>query len=124
MSDRTLTPGALEAAAEDIRDHGYAIFQTRAERVPFRYRSPKCTEPEGCHRSVTLVTFALAEVVDESDNAGFVFARDDAGEIVRIPTCDDHRVEASHDLFCVLTGRERPDGIRAFDLPGQHMSWT
>lgn len=124
MTDRTLTPGALDSAADDIRDHGYAILQTRAERVPFRYRSPKCSEPEGCHRSVTLITFALSEVVDESGATGFVFARDAAGEILRITTCDDHRVEASHDLFYALTGRERPDGIRAFDLPGQHMSWT
>jgi hypothetical protein len=124
MTDRTLAPGALDAAVDDIRDHGYAIFQTHAERVPFRYRSPKCSEPDGCHRSATLVTLALSEVVDESDNAGFVFARDDAREIVRIATCDDHRVEASHDLFYALTGRERPDGIRAFDVPGQHLSWT
>ena len=125
MSERTLTPGPLAAAADDIRDHGYAIVQTRIERVPFRYRSPKCSEPDGCHRSATLVTLALAEIIaEEPDEIGFSFARDDVGEIVRIATCDEHRTEASHDLYRGLTGRMRPDGIRAFDVPGQHMGWT
>lgn len=125
MNDRTLTPGTLTAATDDIRDHGYAIVQTRIERVPARYRSPKCSEPTGCHRSATLVTLALAEVTDEGDGAaGFSFARDAVGEIVRISTCDEHRREASHDLYYALTSRERPDGICAFDLPGQHMNWT
>lgn len=125
MTERTLTPGPLVELAADIGTHGFAILQTRAERVPFRYRSPKCSEPDGCHRSTTLVTLALAAVNDEGANAtGFTFARDGIGDIVRISTCDEHRIQASHDLYFTLTGRDRPDGIRAFDLPGQHMSWT
>ncbi|MEU0786995.1 hypothetical protein ABZ341_36215 [Streptomyces sp. NPDC006173] len=125
MSERTLTPDALTALTDDIAAHGFAVLQTRAERVPFRYRSPKCSEPDGCHRSTTLVTLALAAVNDEGDQAaGLTFARDGIGDIVRISTCDEHRIQASHDLYFTLTGRERPDGIRAFDLPGQHMSWT
>ncbi|MFF2384065.1 hypothetical protein [Streptomyces sp. NPDC058108] len=124
MSERTLTPGLITEAAADIRDHGYAILQTRTERVPFHYRSPKCTEPDGCHRSATLITLALAEITTEGpDDTGFNFARDDAGEIFRIATCDEHRAEASHDLYHGLTGRTRPDGIRAFDVPGQHLNW-
>jgi hypothetical protein len=125
MTHRNLTPGPLSEAAADIRDHGYAIAQTRIERVPLRYRSPKCSEPDGCHRSATLVTLALAEITTEGpDTAGFSFARDDVGEILRISTCDEHRAEASHDLYRELTGRERPDGIRAFDVPGLHMNWN
>lgn len=125
MTDRTLTPGPLAALTDDIRDHSYAIVQTRVERIPFRYRSPKCSEPTGCHRTPTLVTLALAEVNDEGPDAtGFVFARDAVGDVVRISTCDEHRIEASHDLYYALTNRERPDGIRAFDMPGQHMQWT
>ncbi|MGW3193701.1 hypothetical protein ACWDBD_03755 [Streptomyces sp. NPDC001118] len=125
MTERTLTPGPLTAAIDDIRDHGCAIVQTRIERVPVRYRSPRCAEPDGCTRPATLVTIALAEVTDEDDDAvGFRFARDGDDQIVRIPVCDEHRCQASHDLYYVLTGRTRPDGIRAFDLPGQHMAWT
>ena len=125
QSERTLTPGPLTAATDDMRDHGYAIVQTRIERVPARYPSTQCAEPDGCARPATLVTVALAEVTDEGANAiGFRFARDRDGEIVRISTCDEHRCQASHDLYYALTGRTRPDGIRAFDLPGQHMSWT
>ena len=125
MTDRTLTPGPLTAATDDIRDHGYAIVQTRIERVPVGYRSTLCAEPDGCARPTTLVTVALAEVTDEGDDAvGLRFARDVNGDIVRIPTCDAHRCEASHDLYYVLTGRTRPDGIRAFDLPGQYLNWT
>lgn len=125
MSDRTLAPGPFAQLADDIRDHGYAILQTRIERIPAGYRSPKCTEPDGCHRTPTLVTLALAEVTDEPGGAtGFAFARDVAGQLVRIATCDEHRTQASHDLYYALTGWQRPDGIRAFDLPGQHMRWT
>lgn len=125
MTDRTLTPGTLDLAADDIRDHQYAIVQTRIERVPIRYRSADCAEPDGCARPATLLTLGLAEVVDEGpDIAGLRLARDGVGEIVRLPVCDGHRVEASHDLYFVLTGRTRPDGIRAFDVPGQHMQWT
>ncbi|MEV5611491.1 hypothetical protein [Streptomyces sp. NPDC052225] len=124
MSNRTLTPGPLEALTDDIRNHRYAIVQTAIERVPSRLRAPKCAEPDGCTRPPTLVTLALAQVATEDDGAtGLGFARDGLGDIIRIAVCHDHRVEASHDLYFVLTGRTRPDGIRAFDLPGQHMQW-
>lgn len=124
MTERTLTPGPLAALTDDIRDHGYAIVQTRIERVPASHRAPHCTDLNGCSQPATLVTLAVAEVIDERDDAtGLNFARID-GEILRIPICDSHRIEASHDLYYALTGRTRPDGIRAFDLPGQHMQWT
>ncbi|MFJ2964254.1 hypothetical protein ACIPIC_18385 [Streptomyces collinus] len=124
MTDRTLVPGPLAVLVDDIRDHGYAIVQTRIERVPARYRSPNCAEPDGCTQAATLMTLAVAEVEDDAKAAGFRFERDGLGDIVRIATCDNHRTEASHDLYYALTGRTRPDGIRAFDLPGQHMQWT
>lgn len=128
MTERTLTPGPLAAATDDIRDHGYAIVQTRIERVPNHHRNVQCTELDGqhrCTRPATLVTFAIDEVTDEGiDTTGLHYARNRDDNIVRIPTCDEHRCEASHDLYYLLTGRERPDGIRAFDFPGQHMSWT
>lgn len=123
MTERTLAPGALSALDDDIRDHGYAILQTRIERAPDRYRSTQCAEPDGCPLPPTLVTFAIDEAV-EGEDGGFHFMRNRAGAIAHIPVCDEHRVEASHDLYYALTGRERPDGIRAFDVPGQHMSWT
>lgn len=124
MTDRTLTPGPLAALTDDIRDHGYAIVQTRIERVPDNLRAPQCTDMSGCTKPPTLVTLALAQVTEEAGGAiGFGFARSDADSILRIPTCDDHRIEASHDLYFVLTGQTRTDGIRAFDLPGQHMNW-
>lgn len=115
----------FSAVADDVRDHGYAIVQTRIERVPARYRRTLCGEPDGCTQPAILVTLAVAEVNDEGPDAtGFLFARDGRGEIIRHPTCDGHRCEASHDLYFALTGRERPDGIRAFDVPGQHMQWA
>ncbi|MFI1678811.1 hypothetical protein [Streptomyces sp. NPDC020607] len=124
MTERTLTPGTLDLVAEDIRDHGYAIVQTRIERVPATLRTTHCTDTAGCPRPATLVTLAVAEVTDEQGNAkGLSFARV-GGSILRIPVCDDHRVEASHDLYYVLTERTRPDGIRAFDVLGQYMQWT
>ena len=124
MTDRTLISGPLAAATDDIRDHGYAIVQTRIERVPPHYRSTQCAEPDGCSQPASLLTVALAEVTDEgNDTIGFRFARNRDGEIAHIPTCAEHRCEASHDLYYRLTGRMRPDGIRAFDLPGQHMDW-
>jgi len=124
VTDRTLTPGSLEAAAEDIRDHEYAIVQTRIERVPSQLRTVQCTDlASGCSESATLVTLALAEITDEPGGAvGFAFARH-GGSILRIPTCEAHRCEASHELYFVLTGRTRPDGIRAFDVVGHHMNW-
>lgn len=125
MTDRTLTPGPLDLAADDIRDHGYAIVQTRIERVPVHCRATQCTEMDGCSQPATLVTVAVAEITDEgNDTTGFRFARNKAGEIIRLSVCDAHRSHASHDLYTALTGRTRPDGIRAFDLPGQHMDWT
>lgn len=123
MTERILTPDAITAATDDIRDHGYAIVQTRIERVPPRYRSNHCAEPDGCAQAATLLTLAAAEITDEGPATGFSFARDGFGDIVRIPVCDEHRCQASHDLYFVLTGRTRPDGIRAFDMPGQHMTW-
>lgn len=124
MTDRKLTLGPLAEAVADIRDHGYAIVQTRIERVPARYRGAECTEPDGCSRPATLVTLALAEITTEADGAaGFRFARDNDGELFVVPVCDGHRSQASHDLYFTLSGRTRPDGIRAFDVPGQHMSW-
>lgn len=125
MTERTLTQGPLELAAVDIRDHGYAIFQTRIERVPVHYRSPQCAEPDGCPQPATLVTVALAGITNEgNDTTGLRYARSDGGEIAGIQSCDAHRCEASHDLYYALTGRERPDGIRAFDLPGQYLNWA
>lgn len=124
MTHRNLTPGPLAEAAADIRNHGYAIVQTRTERVPARYRGARCTEPDGCSQLATLVTLALAEITDELDGAaGFRFARDDNGEIIAVPVCDSHRRQASHDLYYTLTSRIRPAGIRAFDVLGQHMNW-
>ncbi|MEV6720580.1 hypothetical protein AB0M94_06570 [Streptomyces xanthochromogenes] len=125
VTDRTLTPGALTALSQDIRDHGYAIVQTRIERVPARYRSTQCSEPDGCSNPPTLATLAVAAVIDDGNGTiGFSFVRDDAGELVRLTICDAHRQQASHDLYYELTRRTRPAGIRAFDVPGQHMSWA
>ncbi|WP_461712375.1 hypothetical protein [Streptomyces sp. DSM 41013] len=123
MTDRNLTMGPLAEAVADIRDHGYAILQTRIERVPARYRGARCNEPDGCTQPATLVTLALVDIVTEANTTGFRLARDDDDEILAIPICDQHRVEASHDLYYELTGKQRPAGIRAFDLPGQHMHW-
>jgi hypothetical protein len=124
MTDRNLILGPLTEAAADIRDHGYAIMQTRIERAPARYRGTQCTEPDGCSNPATLVTLALAEITDEPDGAaGFRFARDEDGEVIVVLVCDNHRHQASHDLYYELTARMRPDGIRAFDVPGQHMNW-
>lgn len=123
MTERTLTYGPPTAIADDIRDHGYAIVQTRIERVPARYRGARCYEPDGCTQPATLLTLAAAEITDEGPATGLRFARDAFGDIVCIPVCDEHRCQASHDLYFVLTGRARPDGIRAYDMPGQHMAW-
>jgi hypothetical protein len=125
MTDRTLTSGSPTALADDIRDHGYAIVQTRIERVPARYRGYPCAAPDGCTQPATLLTLALAEVANEGNNAiGFRFAKDAGGDIIRISACNEHRCDASHVLYYLLTGRTRPDGIRAFDVPGQHLRWT
>lgn len=125
MSERTLTPGPATALTDDIRNHGYAIVQTRIERVPARYRRTKCGQPDGCAQHATLMTLAVAKVnMEGSDLTGLVFARDEADEVLGFPVCDDHRSEATHVLFYVLTGRERPDGINAIDVLGQHMAWA
>jgi hypothetical protein len=125
MTNRKLTMGPLEEAATDIRAHGYAIVQTSIERVPARYRGAQCTDPDGCEQPATLVTLALAEIVTQPNGAGFRFARDDEDndQVFAVPVCHAHRVQASHDLYYTLTGNERPEGIRAFDVPGQHMNW-
>ncbi|HLU98800.1 MAG TPA: hypothetical protein VKZ89_18340 [Thermobifida alba] len=122
MTKRTLTHGEPTAMADDIRDHGYAIFQTRVERIPRLIKGLTCQEPDGCTRPATLTTLAVDAVTDEG--AGLCFVKDPDGNPLCIVTCDEHRCEASHDLYYRLTGRERPDGIRAYDAPGQHMSWT
>lgn len=125
MTTRTLTPGPIEAIADDIRNHGYAIAQTRIERVPARYRTSRCGQPNGCNQPPTLATFAIAEANFEGDNATRLrFARDEDGDVIALPVCDNHRSEASHVLFYVLTGRYRPNGINAFDALGQHMQWA
>lgn len=122
--ERILTAGTFDALTDDVREHGYAIVQTRVERVPARYRAPHCTDIDGCRLPATLVTVAVAEVTEDHDGAvGLSFARRN-GSLLGISVCDEHRVEASHDLFYALTERERPDGIRAFDLPGQYLHWT
>lgn len=124
MTERTLTLGPHTALADDIRDHGYAIVQTRIERVPTHLRVPRCTDVSGCHQAATLATLAVAEVIDEGDSAARLrFARR-GGNILRVPVCDEHRAEASHDLYYELTQRHRPNGIRAFDLPGLHLDWS
>lgn len=124
MSERTLTPGPATALTDDIREHGYAIVQTRIERVPARYRRTKCGRPDGCTQNATLMTLAVAEVnMEGPDLTGLTFARDHAGVILHFPVCDDHRSEATHVLYFALTGRERPDGINAIDVLGQHMNW-
>ncbi|WP_328449900.1 hypothetical protein OG780_19420 [Streptomyces sp. NBC_00386] len=122
MTERTLTHGAPTALTDDIRDHGYAILQTRIERIPKLIRGLPCQEPDGCTKPATLATLAIEETTDDDDVLGLYLAKEN-GLPLCIVTCDDHRSEASHDLYRELTGRERPDGIRAFDMPGQHLSW-
>ncbi|MEV7054106.1 hypothetical protein AB0N95_01375 [Streptomyces microflavus] len=123
MTDRTLTPGPMSVLVDDVRGHGYAIVQIRTERAPAQYRATRCTDLGGCDQAATLLTLAVDEVIEDETSAGLSFARR-GGAIIRIPVCDEHRVEASHELFYVLTGKARPDGIRAFDLPGQYLDWT
>ena len=124
MTDRTLTPGPLAALTEDIRDHGYAIVQTRIERVPGLIRGLKCQEPDGCTNPATLATLAVEKAVEDDGPLGLCLTKAEDSNPLCIVTCDEHRSEASHDLYRDLTGRTRPDGIRAFDVPGQHMNWT
>ncbi|MEW2083470.1 hypothetical protein [Streptomyces sp. NPDC005283] len=122
-TDRTLTPGAPTGIADDIRDHGYAIVQTRMERIPGLIKGLRCQEPDGCTRPATLATLAVEEVADDNDVLGLFLTKAPDGLPLCIPVCDEHRCEASQDLYRELTGRTRPDGIRAFDFPGQHLNW-
>ncbi|QIY72062.1 hypothetical protein HEP84_25840 [Streptomyces sp. RLB1-33] len=123
MTDRTLTHGELTALTDDIRDHGYAILQTRAERIPKLVKGLPCQEPDGCAKPATLATLAIEDTTTEDDDFGLYLAKAPDGLPLCIVTCDEHRCEASHDLYRELTGRMRPDGIRAFDAPGQYLSW-
>ncbi|WUD74604.1 hypothetical protein OG937_24380 [Streptomyces sp. NBC_00510] len=123
MTERTLTPGPLTAIADDVRDHGYAILQTRVERIPRLVRGLPCSEPDGCNKTATLATLAVEETADNNDGFGLYLAKGPDGLPLCIPVCDDHRNEATHDLYRDLTGQMRPDGIRAFDVPGTHLSW-
>lgn len=126
MSKRTLTHGDADAATAltaEIADHQYAIVQTRVERIPKLIKGLICQEPDGCTRPATLATLAVDEVLGEDDGTGLHFVKDPAGDPLCIVVCDEHRCEASHDLYFRLTERQRPDGIRAFDFPGQHLSW-
>ncbi|MET9876550.1 hypothetical protein ABZZ36_18275 [Actinacidiphila glaucinigra] len=124
MTARTLSPGPLTALAEDVRDHGYAILQTRVERVPRLAPGQPCMEPDGCDEPGVLLTVAVKEVEEAASEVGVRLAKDDADNPIGIVTCAEHRAGATHDLFFMLTGRERPDGIRVFDaLPGHHLDW-
>jgi hypothetical protein len=123
MTERTLTHGAPTGIDDDIRDHGYAIVQTRVERIPRLVKGLTCQEPDGCTRPATLATLAVDETTDEDDGIGMHFVRKPIGEPWTLLTCEEHRCEASHDLYRLLTGRQRPDGIRAFDFPGLHLNW-
>lgn len=124
MTERTLTHGQDGAIRDDIRDHGYAIFQTRVERIPRLVKGLTCQEPDGCTQPATLATLAVDATTDEENGTGLRFVKDSGGNPLCIVVCDEHRCEASHDLYYRLAERERPDGIRAFDVPGQHLSWT
>ncbi|GKQ37186.1 hypothetical protein [Streptomyces sp. A012304] len=123
MTKRTLVHGAGNEMADDIRDHGYAILQTRVERVSRLRRGILCQDPDGCTQPATLATFAVEDVVIEDDSTGFVLAKHASGIPMGVVSCDEHRIAASHELYYALTERLRPDGIRAFDAPGQHLTW-
>ena len=125
VTERTLTHGETSALTDDIRDHGYAILQTRGERIPKLIKGLTCQEPDGCTRPATLATLAVEEVAtnDDDEPFGLYLAKDPDGLPRCIVVCDEHRCEASHDRYRDLTGRQRPDGIRAFDAVGQHLSW-
>lgn len=124
MTDRTLTLGAPATLDDDIRDHGYAIFQTRVERIPQLIKGLPCQEPEGCTEPATLATLAVDAATEDDNGLGLHFAKDPTGNPLCIVVCDKHRHQASHDLYYALTERLRPEGIRAFDAPGRHLNWT
>lgn len=123
MTERTLIQGPIDAIADDIRDHRYAILQTRVERVSRLRRGILCQDLDGCTKPATLATFAVEEVVLEGDDTGLVLAKNEDGIPHGLVSCDAHRREASHDLYFALTDRERPDGIRAYDSLGHYMHW-
>lgn len=123
MTERTLTQGPIDAIADDIRDHVYAILQTRVERVSRLRRGILCQDPVGCTKPATLATFAVEEVLIEGDDNGFVLAKNEDGIPHGLVSCDEHRCEASHELYYALTDRLRPDGIRAYDSLGHYMHW-
>lgn len=123
MTERTLTPGTPTAFNDDIRDHGYAIFQTRVERIPRLIKGLPCQEPEGCTEPATLATLAVDAATEDDTGLGLHFVKDPNGNPLCIVVCDKHRQQASHDLYYRLTERLRPDGIRAYDAPGQHLNW-
>lgn len=123
MTKRTLVHGPDNALQDDIANHGYAILQTRVERIPRLIKGLRCQEPDGCTRLATLATLAVDQVTDEDDGTGLHFVKDSGGNPLCIVACDEHRREASHDLYYLLTERERPDGIRAFDAAGQYLHW-
>ncbi|MFC4500671.1 MULTISPECIES: hypothetical protein [Streptomyces] len=123
MTKRTLTHGQPDAMADDIRDHQYAILQTRVERVRRLRRGILCQDPDGCTKPATLATFAVEEVVIDGDDTGFVLAKTEDGIPKGVVSCDAHRCAATHELYYALTERLRPDGINAHDVLGQHLNW-
>lgn len=124
MTKRTLVHGQDNTLADEIRDHGYAIFQTRVERIPRLRKGLLCQEPDGCTKPATLATLAVDAVTEDDDGLGLHLVKDPDGNPQCIVTCDEHRCDASHDLYYRLTERLRPDGIRAYDAPGQYLHWT
>lgn len=124
MTDRTLIHDDQNSITDDIRDHGYAIFQTRVERIPRLVKGLPCQEPEGCTKPATLATLAVDAVTEDDDGLGMQLVKDPDDNPVCIVVCDEHRAAASHDLYYRLTERLRPDGIRAYDAPGRHMAWN
>jgi len=124
VTDRTLAHDDQNLITEDIRDHGYAILQTRVERIPRLIKGLPCQEIEGCTKPATLATLAVDAVTEDDDSLGLQLVKDPDGNPVCIVICDEHRCQASHDLYYRLTERLRPEGIRAYDAPGRHMAWN
>lgn len=123
MTERTLTSSPIATLADDIRQHGYAILQTRVERIPRLVRGLPCSRPDGCDQPATLATLAVEEIADDPSMLGLYLAKGPDGLPLCIPVCEEHRADASHDLYYALTERTRTDGIRAFDVLGTHMDW-
>lgn len=123
MSERTRIPSTTAPLHEDIRNHGYAIFQTRVERIPRLLKGLPCQEPDGCTKPATLATLAVYDATEDHGELGLHLAKGPDGNPMCLVTCDEHRTQASHDLYYTLTQRLRPDGIRAYDAPGRHLNW-